>query len=80
MFTGVHWLTERYCLYAQDPSDRILRTEVHHHPWPLQRASISIENNEVGTLHGLDLSSDPVLVHFSRRVEVVAWRPKYLTA
>jgi uncharacterized protein YqjF (DUF2071 family) len=32
-----HFLTERYCLYAED-GGRLLRAEIHHEPWPLQPA------------------------------------------
>ena len=42
-----HFLTERYCLYAQAPDGTIRRTEVHHLPWPLQEAAAEIELNEV---------------------------------
>ena len=31
------FLTERYCLYAED-AGRIYRSRIHHQPWPLQEA------------------------------------------
>ncbi|MGH1365624.1 MAG: YqjF family protein [Calditrichia bacterium] len=71
-----HWLTERYCLYAEDKNGRILRTEVHHRPWPLQSADALIEENTVGNVHGIELDCHPALVHFSKRIDVVAWRPR----
>ena len=36
------WLTERYCLYAEDRVHRIWRTEIHHAPWPVQPAECQL--------------------------------------
>lgn len=67
-----HWLTERYCLYAAK-GDTLYRGEIHHLPWPLQPAEVSIRENSLGDLVGLDLSYPPESVLFSRRLDVVAW-------
>ena len=68
-----HFLTERYCLYAQDAGGAILRAEIHHAPWPLQRASVEIEENTIGGAQGIMLAAAPPLVHFARRLDVVVW-------
>lgn len=68
-----HWLTERYCLYAQAPNGSILRNDVHHVPWPLQRAEVTIRRNTMLDVHGLSRPEPPALVHFSRRIDVVVW-------
>ena len=68
-----HWLTERYCLYAQSPRGRLYRAEVHHLPWPLQPAEATIERNDLFDPHGLDIEGPPTLLHFSRRIDVVVW-------
>jgi len=73
-----HWLTERYCLYALAPSGQLYRTEIHHVPWPLQGVEVDIHENRLGEPFGLDLSGPPVLAHFSRRIDVVNWRPEAL--
>lgn len=70
-----HWLTERYCLYSQDSRGRILRCEVHHRPWPLQRAEAVIRRNELLKPHGVLLPDAKPLLHFAARLEVVVWRP-----
>ncbi len=70
-----HWLTERYCLYAQAPDGTIWRTEVHHVPWPLQAAEAEISRNTYLALHGLPAAGPPRLLHFARRIDVVAWSP-----
>lgn len=67
-----HFLTERYCLYAQTKDGRLLRTEVHHVPWPLQRAEADIARNEVLAPWGLPTDGDPLL-HFARRLDVIIW-------
>jgi uncharacterized protein YqjF (DUF2071 family) len=68
-----HFLTERYCLYSQAPDGSILRGEVHHVPWPLQRAEAEIETNEVAGPQGMGISSPPALLHFSRSLDVAIW-------
>ena len=40
--TFEHWATERYCLYSFCEGRGIERVEVHHAPWPLQRAEVAI--------------------------------------
>jgi len=70
-----HWLTERYCLYAQDPRGRIRRCEVHHPPWPLQRAEAVIRRNEMLRPHGVLLPDTEPLLHFAKQLDVVVWAP-----
>jgi uncharacterized protein len=65
-----HFLTERYCLYAQDRG-RLHRAEIHHSPWPLQRAEATIDLNTMPP-DGIVLKGDPLL-HFSGRQDVVIW-------
>jgi uncharacterized protein YqjF (DUF2071 family) len=68
-----HSLTERYCLYARAPDGSIWRNDVHHVPWPLQRAEVEIEENSYLTAHGLSVAGPPALLHFARRLDVVVW-------
>lgn len=70
-----HWLTERYCLYAQAPDGQLLRTDVHHHPWPLQHARAEIGRNDLLPNHGISVQGPPPLLHFSRHIDVVVWPP-----
>ena len=73
-----HWLTERYCLYAVDPKGRMTRTEVHHIPWPLQRAEATIHKNTMGDPHSVGFEGPPALLHFAQRIDVVVWSPERL--
>ena len=68
-----HWLTERYCLYAQGPDGSLLRNDIHHAPWPLQRATANIEENSMLARHGLEVGGPPAHLCFARRVDVVVW-------
>jgi uncharacterized protein len=64
-----HFLTERYCLYAEHER-RLYRAEIHHPPWPLQPAVARIDLN---TMPPLKVTEDDPLVHFSARQDVVIW-------
>jgi uncharacterized protein YqjF (DUF2071 family) len=70
-----HFLTERYCLYAQSPEGRVFRADVHHLPWPLQHADAEIHENRLHLSHGLTVSGPPETLHFARRLDVVVWTP-----
>jgi len=74
-----HFLTERYCLYTTDRPGRIIRGEIHHSPWPLQRAEAELACNSMAESLGVALDSRPLL-HFARRQDVVVWAPRLLTA
>lgn len=68
-----HWLTERYCLYAQSPSGQLFRGEIHHAPWPLQAAEAEFPFNDLATPHHFQLEGPPALLHFARKIDVVVW-------
>jgi uncharacterized protein len=70
-----HFLVERYCLYAPAPRGRLYRADIHHAPWPLQRASAAIETNTMAEAAGVALPAAAPLLHFARRLDVVAWAP-----
>ncbi len=72
-----HWLTERYCLYTVH-RNFIFRGEIHHRPWPLQKAEAEIDVNSVAVAAGIQLPSDPPLLHFSRKLEVLIWSLRQL--
>jgi uncharacterized protein YqjF (DUF2071 family) len=70
-----HFLTERYCLYAERLDGTLLRGEIHHGPWTLQTARAEFGENTMTTALGLELSGEPVL-HFSKLQAVVVWPPR----
>lgn len=73
-----YFLVERYCLFLVSRSGRLRYLDVHHHPWPLQPATVRIETNTMAAAGNILLPPDPPLAHFARAVEVVAWKPHSL--
>jgi uncharacterized protein YqjF (DUF2071 family) len=61
-----HFLTERYCLYADDGR---ARAEIHHAPWPLQEADGEVA---LQTVSPVPLDGEPLL-HFAGRLDVLIW-------
>ena len=68
-----YFLTERYCLYTVNEAFHARRLEIHHRPWPLQRAEARITVNTMADAAGIRLPSTAPLLHFSKRQDVVAW-------
>jgi uncharacterized protein len=64
-----HFLTERYCLYA-DQGD--MRAEIHHPPWPLQPAEAELEQRSIAPVQ---LEGAPIC-HYSSRQDVLIWSPE----
>ncbi len=69
-----YFLTERYCLYAIDPLQRVLVGEIDHQPWPLQRAEGEFEKNTMTEDLGLELRGQPLL-HYAKSIDVKLWSP-----
>ena len=70
-----HWLTERYYLYAANRGGRVWRGEIDHAPWPLQPAEADLRRNTMTDQIRIALPHTQPLLHFARRLDVVAWRP-----
>jgi uncharacterized protein len=70
------WLTDRWRLFAVEPSGRIVRGEIRHAPWPLQPAIAELDGASLAASHGLTLP--PVVPHllYAGRVDVRAWWPR----
>ncbi len=73
------WLTARYCLYTASRG-RLWRGDIHHAPWPLQSAEAEIEVNTMAAAHGFVLPESKPLLHFAKRLDVVAWKLAKLKA
>jgi uncharacterized protein YqjF (DUF2071 family) len=68
-----HWLTERYCLYTASPAGKLLRGDIHHTPWPLQRAEAEIERQTMLHPIGLPLPDIAPFLHFAAGIDTVLW-------
>ena len=73
-----NFLTERYCLYAADGKGRVRRGEIHHQLWPLRPAEVEVETLRMTEQIGVALPDTPPLLHFSERLDVLAWPPRRL--
>lgn len=74
----VRWLTGRYCLYTTDQRRRLYCAEIHHLPWPLQSAEITLDTNDMLSPLGLPKPEGPPFAHFSKRLDAIVWAPKRL--
>jgi len=68
-----NWLTARFCLYSADDRGRLFRGEIDHAIWSLEPAEAIIEANTLARSLGIALPDCEPLLHFSRRIEAVAW-------
>ncbi len=66
------FLTERYCLYTV-ADGAVYRGEIHHAPWPLQRAEAEFAVNTMAAPAGFPLAGPPALLHFVRSLDTVEW-------
>ena len=69
-----HFLTQRLCLYSADQRRNVYRGDIHHGRWPLQPAEAETQLNRMTEQLNLTLPDTPPLLHFARRLDVVAWR------
>jgi uncharacterized protein YqjF (DUF2071 family) len=67
-----YFLAERYCLYTVWKG-KTYRGDIHHLPWPLQAASVRIEENSVARAAGIQLPDTPAAVSFARELKVLIW-------
>jgi len=73
-----HWLTERYCLYSSNNGVNIFCGEIHHQPWPLQKAEIDLVRNTLFNPFNFELSKVKPIAHFSTGVDSLMWNIKRL--
>lgn len=65
-----HFLTERYCHYAEHEG-RVFRADIHHAPWQLREAQVTIHENSMPP-PPLAVSGKP-LTHVSDRQDTLIW-------
>jgi uncharacterized protein YqjF (DUF2071 family) len=75
-----HFLTERYCLYTRGPRGELRTLDIHHEPWPLQRARADIAMNTVATAQGVAVGGEPLHLHYARRLDVRFWPMRRVAA
>jgi uncharacterized protein YqjF (DUF2071 family) len=75
-----NFLTERYCLYSADKRGVVRRGEVHHRLWPLQPAEVEVQRLAMTQQIGLEPPETPPILHFSSRLDVLAWLPRRISS
>jgi uncharacterized protein len=75
-----NFLTERYCLYSADKKGVVRRGEVHHRLWPLQPAEAEVRTLQMTRQVGLTLPETAPILHFSMRLDVLAWLPRRIAS
>lgn len=70
------WLTDRYCLYVASRRGPVWRGDIDHARWDLQPAEADVLENTLTEQLRLSLPERQPLLHFSRRLDVVAWMPE----
>jgi len=68
-----HFLTARFCLYAQAPDGRLLRGEIDHPRWPLRAAEATVERETMVASLGLPAPQGRPLAHCVERLDVAGW-------
>ena len=75
----LHFLTERYALYAVDRRGRLRRGRIWHEPWPLRDAELLRLEDGLLAANGVavDAGFTPITYH-ADRVDVEAWSLAYV--
>jgi uncharacterized protein YqjF (DUF2071 family) len=69
------FLTERYCLYSEHKGE-IYRSQIHHQPWPLQKAQLTSLSSSMIECHRLPTPQGNPLLHYAEELRVDIWRLK----
>jgi uncharacterized protein len=70
-----HFLTERYCLYAVDSNQGVLRLDIHHRPWLLQAAVADLDAQAMLGAAGLPAPTGKPVLHFAAVQPMIGWLP-----
>jgi uncharacterized protein YqjF (DUF2071 family) len=74
------FLLERYVLYS-GTDDRLLRTRIHHRPWPLRAATLRHLASTMLEAHGLPAQAGAPLTHAQAvPFDVEIWPPMHASA
>jgi uncharacterized protein YqjF (DUF2071 family) len=74
--TLAHFLLERYLLHVERRVGGLWTTQVHHRPYPVQRARVLEWHDELVRAAGLPPVEGPPLVHYAARVDVDTFAPR----
>jgi uncharacterized protein len=73
----IHWLTERYFLYAGTAS-RLWQVPVHHAPWELRTGELLAHDGNLLALAGIAADLSEPLLQYSPGVHAISWAAERL--
>lgn len=68
-----HWFTERYCLFTTNRRGQVVSGDIHHAPWPLQRAQATFKLNTMTLPLDIKLRHTSPHLLFARKIDVLIW-------
>ncbi|MCJ8008320.1 YqjF family protein [Lederbergia wuyishanensis] len=71
-----HWLTERYCFFSQDQRSNMYCLDIHHQPWPLQKADAVVHTNDLFNPFHFDITNESPIFHYSQGLDALIWNIK----
>jgi len=71
-----HWCTDLKCLYSAVSMSELLRLDIEHDAWPLQRATVEIATNTMAAASDIQLPATPPHALFAKHLDVVAHWPQ----
>ena len=66
------FFVERYCLYTSH-GPHVGRANIHHVPWPLQRAKATMKTNTMAAATGIELPKQKPHLMFAKELNVLVW-------
>jgi len=71
-----HFLTERYSMYCPGRDGAVLRGDIQHAPWRLQRVSMDLRRADLAGAGGIRVPDTEPVTFFSPATDVILWRPR----
>lgn len=68
------WLIERYCLWSKRKG-KLLRTDIHHVKWKLQKAEANIYSNSMASFLPRTIFQQSPLIHYAAGQQALFWYP-----
>jgi uncharacterized protein YqjF (DUF2071 family) len=68
-----YFLCERYAMFTRDATGNYLMGEIHHRPWQIFSADVTLTENTVAAAAGIAISGPPSSALYSPVMENVVW-------
>ncbi len=68
-----HFLVERYAMFFPSGKGSVLRGEMKHNPWQVQRADVDLMINTIPRAAGFEVGNRPDAALYAQGVDTYAW-------